>query len=61
MAHQHKGVPNQPSVPVSPPGSPPGPEGRLAPILKDMEQQLRRHSALEDLGPLFAPEAQGHP
>ena len=28
-------------------------------ILETMQQQLRRHSALEDLGPLFAPEAQG--
>ncbi len=27
--------------------------------LREMEGQLRRHSALEHLGPLFAPEAQG--
>lgn len=27
--------------------------------LRAIEQQLRSHSALEDLGPLFAPQAQG--
>ncbi len=27
--------------------------------LRQMEERLRRHSALEDLGPLFGPEAQG--
>lgn len=29
--------------------------------LAAMQAQLRRHSPLEDLGPLFAPEAQGCP
>jgi hypothetical protein len=27
--------------------------------LRAMERKLRQHSALEDLGPLFGPEAQG--
>ena len=31
----------------------------LAGALRGMEEQLRRHSALEDLGPLFGAEAQG--
>ncbi|MGB5133896.1 MAG: hypothetical protein WBN89_01830 [Prochlorococcaceae cyanobacterium] len=31
----------------------------LSTTLRGMEQRLRRHSALEDLGPLFGPEAQG--
>lgn len=31
----------------------------LAATLQGMEQQLRRHSALEDLGPLFGPPAPG--
>jgi hypothetical protein len=41
-----------------------GPGGQAGPrdldkTLRAMEQQLRQHSALEDLGPLFGPEAQG--
>ncbi len=37
------------------------PRGSKARIqaLEAMQQRLQRHSALEDLGPLFAPEAQG--
>jgi hypothetical protein len=31
----------------------------LREALSDMQERLRRHSALEDLGPLFGPEAQG--
>jgi len=31
----------------------------LTATLRGMEQRLRRHSPLEDLGPLFGPEAQG--
>ncbi|WP_254968905.1 hypothetical protein [Cyanobium sp. CH-040] len=31
----------------------------LTATLQAMEQQLRRHSALEDLGPLFGAEPQG--
>ena len=31
----------------------------LPSTLRQMEEQLLRHSALEDLGPLFGPEAQG--
>lgn len=31
----------------------------LQDALAGMEEQLRRHSALEDLGPLFGPKAQG--
>jgi hypothetical protein len=34
---------------------------QLLGTLQDMEQQLRRHPHLEDLGPLFGPEAQGRP
>ncbi|QPN64025.1 hypothetical protein [Synechococcus sp. CBW1004] len=34
---------------------------QLLETLQDMEQQLRRHPPLEDLGPLFGPEAQGRP
>jgi hypothetical protein len=30
-----------------------------APALAGMAKRLRRHSALEDLGPLFGPKAQG--
>jgi hypothetical protein len=33
--------------------------GDLDKTLRAMEQKLRQHSALEDLGPLFGPEAQG--
>ena len=29
-------------------------------MLEAMRQQLKQHSALEDLGPLFGPKAQGH-
>lgn len=32
---------------------------QLGDSLRAMERQLRQHSALEDLGPLFGPEAQG--
>ena len=35
------------------PGKPQGP-------LDAMRRQLEQHSALEDLGPLFGPKAQGH-
>ena len=31
----------------------------LQDALAGMEEQLRQHSALEDLGPLFGPKAQG--
>lgn len=42
----------------------PGPAGpanrqKLRLTLRAMEQKLRQHSALEDLGPLFGPEARG--
>lgn len=42
-------------------GAPPSPRRRppLARVLRDLEAQLQSHSDLEDLGPLFAPEAQG--
>ncbi|MFO8236999.1 MAG: hypothetical protein R6U00_01845 [Prochlorococcaceae cyanobacterium] len=40
---------------------PPGPRRRhdLNATLKRIERELRRHSSLEDLGPLFGPQAQG--
>ncbi len=42
--------------PTTPPRQGPSLEGAL----HEMEVQLRQHSALEELGPLFGPEAQGH-
>ncbi|MFM7674018.1 MAG: hypothetical protein ACKO5F_00135 [Synechococcus sp.] len=44
----------QPHAPA--PHTPPPPE---ADALGNLAGQLRRHSALEDLGPLFGAEAQG--
>lgn len=56
MAEPQDGRPDQP-----------GDAGRTNPrkthnlqdALREMNEDLRRHSALEDLGPLFGPQAQG--
>jgi hypothetical protein len=56
MADQRdtRGVAPHEGEPTAPTEAP-----HLKKTLQGMEQELRRHSALEDLGPLFGREAQG--
>ncbi len=46
-------------APGNEPTTPPRQGLSLEGALREMEVQLHHHSALEDLGPLFGPEAQG--
>lgn len=56
MAEPQDGRPDQPGDAGT---TNPRKKHNLQDALREMNEDLRRHSALEDLGPLFGPEAQG--